>query len=121
MSLPHLQDPATLNTDDTPKAYPLPGVVKILCRELAAAVDRGDYRHAETVRFSLNAIAESTPPTASAPAPAPVRPAYITGARPMPAGELRERMRSYFATVKPSASGAEAEAHAARCGLVVVR
>ncbi len=113
----HLQHPATLNTDDTP--YPLPGVIRILCRELAAAVDRGDYRHAEIVRFSLNSVAESTPP--SPPAPAAVRPGYITGRWSMTPTELNERMRSYFATVKPSASGAEAEAHAARCGLVVIR
>lgn len=116
----HRQNPATLNTDDTPP-YPLPGVVKILCRELAAAVDRGDYAYAESTRFALNALVESTPPSASVAAPAPVRPGHLTGAWPMPAGELRERMRSYFATVKPSAPGAEAEAHAARCGLAVIR
>ncbi|SLF07161.1 hypothetical protein [Mycobacteroides abscessus] len=119
MSLPHLQNPATPNTDDTPKAYPLPGVVKILCRELAAAVDRGDYAYAESTRFALNALVESTPPSAAA--PAPVRPGYITGAWPMTPAETSERIRSYHATVNPTASFSEAEAHAARCGLAVIR
>ncbi|ANO17378.1 Uncharacterised protein [Mycobacteroides abscessus subsp. abscessus] len=119
MSLPHLQNPATPNTDDTPKAYPLPGVVKILCRELSAAVERGDYRQAESIRFALNSVAESTP--VSAVAPAPVRPGYLTGAWLMTPAETNERMRSYYATVNPSAGIAEAEAHAARCGLAVIR
>ncbi|WP_272871616.1 hypothetical protein [Mycobacteroides abscessus] len=33
----HLQDPATLNTDDTPTAYRQPGVMRVLARELGAA------------------------------------------------------------------------------------
>lgn len=116
----HRQNPATLNTDDTPVApYRQPGVMRVLCRELSAAVERGDHRQAESIRFALNAVAESTP--VSAVAPAPVRPGYITGAWPMTRAETNERMRMYFATVKPSASGAEAEAHAARCGLAVIR
>jgi hypothetical protein len=118
MSLPHLQNPATPDTD-TPTPYRQPGVMRVLARELGAAIDRADYAYAESVRFALNAIAESTP--VSAPTPAPVRPGYITGAWPMTPAETNERMRSYFATVNPAASGAEAEAHAARCGLVVVR
>ncbi|MBX8688110.1 hypothetical protein GO011_11800 [Mycobacterium sp. 20091114027_K0903767] len=115
----HPQHPAIPNLVDTPTAYPLPGVVRILCRELVAAIDRSDYRQAEIVRFSLNAIAESTPP--SPPAPGPVRPGYITGAWLMPDNELRERIRCYHATVDPMASFDEAEAHAALCGLAVVR
>ncbi|MDO2981393.1 MULTISPECIES: hypothetical protein [Mycobacteriaceae] len=124
MSLPHLQDPATPDTNDTPippvAPYRQPGVVRILCRELAAAIDRGDYRQAEATRFALNALVESTPPT-SAPAPAPVRPGYIAAAWLMSADELSVRIRSYFDTVSPTATFAEAEAHAARCGLVVIR
>ncbi|MGV0675669.1 hypothetical protein ABQE62_05685 [Mycolicibacterium fortuitum] len=123
MSLPHLQVPATPNMDDTPippvAAYRQPGVMRVLDRELGAAIDRGDHSYAESVRFALNAIAESTP--VSAPAPAPVRPGYITGRWSMTPAETNERIRSYHTTVNPAASIAEAEAYAATCGLVVIR
>lgn len=120
MSLPHLQNPATSFPSDTPVApYRQPGVMRVLCRELSAAVERGDYRQAESIRFALNSVAESTP--VSAVAPAPVRPGYLTGAWLMTPAETNERMRSYYATVNPSAGIAEAEAHAARCGLAVIR
>lgn len=119
MSLPYLQNPATSFPSDTPKAYCQPGVVKILARELGAAIDRADWVQAEIVRFSLNAVAGSTPP--SAPAPAAVRPGCITGRWSMPDNELRERIRCYHATVNPAASFDEAEAYAAACGLVVIR
>lgn len=112
----HRQNPATLNTD-TPKAYPLPGVMRVLARELGAAIDRADYDYAEIVRFSLNAIAESTPPSATA--PAPVRPGYLAGAWLMTAAETNERIEHYYDTVNPTASFSEASAHAAACGLVV--
>ncbi|RIS02754.1 hypothetical protein [Mycobacteroides abscessus] len=119
----HLQHPATPFPSDTPippvAPYRQPGVMRVLARELGAAIDRADWAYAESVRFALNAMAE--PPAASVAAPAPVRPGYITGAWPMTPAETNERMRSYFATVKPSAPGAEAEAHAARCGLAVIR
>lgn len=125
MSLPHLQNPATSFPPDTPiqpvAPYRQPGVLRVLCRELSAAVERGDYRQAESIRFALNSVAESTPPTASVAAPAPVRPGYITGAWLMPADETRERIHTYYATVNPTASFDEAEAHAARCGLAVIR
>lgn len=118
----HLQHPATPFPSDTPiRPYRQPGVIRVLARELGAAVDRGDYRQAEAVRFALNAVAESTPPTASMAAPAPVRPGYLTGAWLMPADETRERIERYFDTVNPTATFAEASAHAARCGLVVIR
>ncbi|OBA92975.1 hypothetical protein A5666_00080 [Mycolicibacterium fortuitum] len=59
----HPQNPATPPTTGTP--YGLPGVVKILAREFAAAIDRGDFAHAETIRFSINALAESKPSTSA--------------------------------------------------------
>lgn len=123
MSLPHLQNPATSFPPDTPISpvapYRQPGVMRVLARELGAAIDRADYSYAESVRFALNAVAE--PPAASVAAPAPVRPGYITGAWLMPDNELRERIRCYHATVDPMASFDEAEAHAAACGLAVIR
>ncbi|SRX96068.1 hypothetical protein MSP7336_04343 [Mycobacterium shimoidei] len=121
----HLQHPATPFPSDTPippvAPYRQPGVMRVLARELGAAIDRADWAYAESVRFALNAVAGSTPPSAPAPAPAPVRPGFIAGAWPMTPAETNERIRSYHATVMPSASFDEAEAHAARCGLAVIR
>lgn len=42
--------------------YGLPGAMRVLAREFGAAIDAGDYRHAETIRFAINALAESKPP-----------------------------------------------------------
>lgn len=114
----HRQNPATLNTD-TPTPYRQPGVMRVLARELGAAIDRADYAYAESVRFALNAMAE--PPAASVAAPAPVRPGCLAGAWPMTPAETNERIERYYATVNPSASFSEASAHAAACGLVVIR
>lgn len=119
MSLPHLQDPATPDANDAPTHYRMPGVIRSVALQLAAAIERGDHQYAEAARYALNAVA--APPAASAPAPAPVRPGYITGAVSMTPDELSERIAHYFATVDPSASFSEASAHAARCGLVVIR
>lgn len=121
MTVPHPSIAATPNTVDTPVVpYRQPGVIRSVALQLAAAIDHGDYQYAEAARYALNAVVGSTPPT-SAPAPAPVRPGYIAAAWLMSADETRARMRMYFATVNPSASIAEAEAHAAACGLVVIR